>query len=93
MLRSATPGALLRLANAATASDRELDAALIELGVLPPLDLEQIRVCVQRAPTGLIAGTNADGHRLLTVVDGDRPLGWIHHDGRVVLTGPELLEA
>jgi hypothetical protein len=41
----------------------------------------------------LIAGTNADGHRLLTLVDGDRALGWIHHDGRVVLTGPELLEA
>lgn len=93
MLRSATPCALLRLAQAATGSDRELDAALIDLGVLPPLDLDQIRACVQRAPNGLIAGTNADGHRLLTLVDGDRTIGWIHHDGCVAMTDPEPLEA
>ena len=85
VLRPATPSALHRLVVAATQSDRELDAALTDLGVLPPLELEQIRACLQLAHTGLVAGVNADGHRLITLTDGDDQLAWIHHDGRVLI--------
>lgn len=84
VLRPATPSALQRLVLAATQSDRELDAALTDLGVLPPLELEQIRACLQIADTELVAGVNADGHRLIAVTDGDHELAWIHHDGRVL---------
>ena len=93
VLRPATPSALQRLVQAATQTDRELDAALIELGVLPPLDLDQIRGCLLIAPRGLTAGTNSDGHRLLSLADAGQPVAWIHHDGRVVLAQHQLIGA
>ena len=93
MLRPATPRALERLASAAIANDRELDAALTGLGVLPPLDLDLIRTCLCTPHTRLVAGVNRDGHRLIAIAEGDREIAWIHHDGQVVLFGRQLVDS
>jgi hypothetical protein len=83
VLRTATPSALRQLVDSATRNDRDLDTALIDLGVLPPVDLEQVRACLQLAHTEIAAGVNADGHRVITLIDGDHPVASIHQDGRV----------
>ncbi len=93
MLCPATPYALERLARAAIADDRELDAALSGLGVLPPLDLDLIRTCLCTPNTKLLAGVNRDGHRLLVIAEGDREVARIHHDGQVVLFGRQLVDS
>jgi len=93
VLCPATPYALERLARAAFADDRELDAALSGLGVLPPLDLDLIRTCLSTPNTKLLAGVNRDGHRLLSIAEGDREIARIHHDGQVVLFGRQLVDS
>ncbi len=93
VIRPATPGALDRLGRAASRDDRELDAALANLGVLPPVDLDPIRACLNMTEIRLVAELNRDGHRLITVTGGDRVLAWIHHDGRVVMADHQLLSA
>ena len=85
MLRSASPDALSRLLCAAHDADRELDTALIRLGVLPPLDLSVIRSWLTLDDIGIRASTNRDGHRVIEVLVERRPAAWIHHDGRVVV--------
>jgi hypothetical protein len=84
VLRPATPDALVRLMRAAHDDDRELDTALIHLGVLPPLDLSMIRSWLTLDDVEIGASTNRDGHRVIVVTFGSRPAAWIHHDGRVV---------
>jgi hypothetical protein len=85
VLRSAAPEALSRLMRAAHEVDRELDTALICLGVLPPLDLSVIRSWLTLDDVGIRASTNADGHRVIDVMVDRRPAAWIHPDGRVVV--------
>ena len=82
MLRPASPALLARLVAAASADDRELDAALIALGVLPPLDLSEIRT-VLRGDVTLRAGANHDGHRLIEIRSTGGTIGWIGPDGAV----------
>lgn len=65
--------------------DRELDTALIRLGVLPPLDLSVIRSWLTLDDIGIRASTNRDGHRIIEVLVERRTAAWIHHDGRVVV--------
>ena len=84
MLRPATPESVERLRRAATDVDRELDTALTCVGILPPLDLQPIRECLTQPSTVIVAETNRDGHRLLSVRDRHGIVAWIHHDGRVV---------
>jgi hypothetical protein len=85
VLRPASPDALSRLLCAAHEGDRELDTALICLGVLPPLDLSVIRSWLTLDDIGIRASTNRDGHRIIDVLVDRRPAAWIHHDGRVVV--------
>lgn len=84
MLRPATPEALDRLAHAARTTDRELDTALICLGILPPLDLGPIRDALAVPGATLRGSANGDGHRVVEVTVADRAIASIHHDGRVV---------
>lgn len=93
MLRPATPEALERLRLAARDVDRELDSALISVGILPPLELQPIRECLLTPATVIVAETNRDGHRLLSVHDRHGVVAWIHHDGRVVRVQAELATA
>lgn len=93
MLRPASPEALERLRLAASDVDRELDTALISVGILPPLELQPIRECLLTPSTVLVAETNRDGHRLLSVHDRHGVVAWIHHDGRVVRLQSELATA
>ncbi len=93
MLRSASPAALERLRLAAADGDRELDTALTGVGILPPLELQPIRDCLLLPATVIVAETNRDGHRLLSVRDRHGVVAWIHHDGRVVRLQPELATA
>ena len=83
MLRHATPDALAQLLAAAVDVDRELDMALVRLGVLPPLDLSEIRSWLTLDGVGLRARTNADGHRVIEVVIERRTLADIQPDGSV----------
>lgn len=84
MLRAATPELIERLKRAATDVDLELDTALTCLGILPPVELQPIRECLLEPSSVIVAETNPDGHRLLSVRDRHGVLAWIHHDGRVV---------
>lgn len=84
MLRPATASALERLRRAAGDVDAELDTALTCLGILPPLDLQPIRDCLREPATVIVAETNRDGHRMLSICDRHGVLAWIHPDGRVV---------
>jgi hypothetical protein len=93
MLRPATPESLDRLRRAATDIDRELDTALTCLGILPPLELQPIRECLLQPSTVIVAETNRDGHRLLSVRDRHGVVAWIHHDGRVVRFQTEVAKA
>ena len=93
MLRPATPEALDRLRLAASDVDRELDTALTCIGILPPLELQPIRECLLAPATVIVAETNRDGHRLLSVRDRNGVVAWIHHDGRVVRLQAELATA
>lgn len=84
MLWPATPELLERLRQAATGIDRELDAALTDVGILPPAELQPIRECLLYPSAVIVADTNRDGHCLLSVRDRHGVVAWIHHDGRVV---------
>lgn len=78
--------ALLDLLAAANACDRDLDTALSDLGVLPPLDLTPIRHVLARPGVELALARNADGHVVIEVVEvagGSITTALIHHDGRV----------
>lgn len=78
---------------AARDDDRELDTALVSLGVLPPLDLADIRAWLSLPDIDVRAGANRDGHRVLDVAIGNRVVARIHHDGCVVPGGQALLLA
>jgi hypothetical protein len=84
VLRPATTASIDRLRRAAFADDRELDSALVGLGVLPPVDLEEIRGWLKVSGIDLVAGTNADGHRVIAIMIGQGTVARVHPDGRVV---------
>lgn len=75
--------ALNRLLRAAAGSDRDLDRALSDVGVLPPLDLQQIRNVLTRSGAEVALARNDDGHAIVQVVWNARLSALIHHDGRV----------
>jgi hypothetical protein len=85
VLRSPTSDSLRRLCAAAGASDRDLDRALSDVGVLPPADLTEIRAVLQREGTEVARACNADGHVILQVVRHAQLAALIHQDGRVHL--------
>ena len=85
MLRAASTGALARLRLASTGSDRELDRALSDVGVLPPVDLVMIRRVLGRPGTELAMSRNDDGHAIVQVVWNAQLAALLHHDGRVQL--------
>ncbi len=92
MLRPATSEALDRLRRAAFDADVELDTALTCLGILPPLDLDAIRACLQHPSIAIVAETNRDGHRRLALHDRHGAVAWIDHDGSVAAApGQRLL--
>ncbi|MCB0965845.1 MAG: hypothetical protein R2705_24330 [Ilumatobacteraceae bacterium] len=85
MLRIATPDVLDRLTMAAFDVDRELDMALVRLGILPPLDLSVIRSWLTLDGVGTRARTNADGHRVIDVLIERRVVASIQPDGSVAV--------
>jgi hypothetical protein len=84
VLRPATPEAIDRLVRAAAAVDRELDTALVCLGVLPPLDLRPIRDVLTIEGTVVRAVANGDGHRVLEIASAEGLCALILNDGTVV---------
>ena len=85
MLRPATSDSLARLRFASSGSDRQLDRALSDVGILPPLDLSQIRRVLARPGTELSTSRNQDGHVVVEVYWNTSLSVMIHHDGRVQL--------
>lgn len=85
MLRPATPDALDRLIASAFDVDRELDLALVQLGVLPPLDLSVIRSWLTLDGVGVRARCNDDGHRVIDVLVERRVVASIGPEGAVEL--------
>ena len=85
MLRPATSDALDRLIASAFDVDRELDMALVRLGVLPPLDLSVIRSWLTLDRVGVRARANADGHRVIEVLVERRVVASIGPDGTVAV--------
>lgn len=93
MIRQATPESVESLRRAILGDDLVLDRALTHLGILPPLDLQEIRDCLADGSNVVVAETNRDGHRLLSVHDRYGVVAWIHHDGRVVRLQRQLAPA
>lgn len=85
MLRPPTAAAIDRLIRSVEASDRELDRALSDVGVLPPLDLGRIRSVLGRPGTQVAMTRNDDGHTIVQVVWNAQLSALVHHDGRVQL--------
>lgn len=83
MLRPATSDALDLLIASAFDVDRELDMALVRLGVLPPLDLSIIRSWLTLDEVGVRARTNGDGHRVIEILVERRVVASIQPDGAV----------
>lgn len=83
MIRPATVDSLSRLQLASRDSDRELDRALSDVGILPPLDLGAIRHVLSQPSTRLSATRNPDGHVVIDVAWNEVRSAVIHHDGRV----------
>jgi hypothetical protein len=87
MLRPPTPAAIERLARAAHGSDRDLDRALSDVGVLPPCELDEIRDILSRPDTHCAIARNDDGHSIIQVVWNCQLSALVHNDGHVqVLT-------
>lgn len=85
VLRPPNAASLDRLLRAADASDRDLDRALSDVGVLPPLDLGHIRRVLGRPGTEIAVTRNPDGHAIVQVVWNAQLSALVHHDGRVQL--------
>ena len=85
MLRPPNAAALDRLIRAVDASDRDLDRALSDVGVLPPLDLGHIRKALSRPGTTIAVTRTSDGHAIIQVVWNAQLSALVHHDGRVQL--------
>lgn len=83
MLRPISSDSLNHLLAASKGADFDLDLALLRIGVYAPADLSEIRSILTQAGTRLTAGTNADGHRLVTVLRDDRLVAQIGHDGAI----------
>jgi len=91
MLRPANATCLRSLRRAASATDAELDLALLRLGVLAPADLQAIRECLSWQSTTLEPLENRDGHRVIGIYVDGHPAAWIHHDGRVAIASDQRL--
>ncbi len=81
MLRSPTAHCLARLLAAADWADRDLDRALCDVGVMPPVDLHPIRGLLAEPGVTLATRRNPDGHSIVEVVRRGTPSALIHHDG------------
>ncbi len=92
MLRPATLAQLERLRAAARQRDVDLDQALYDLGVLPPVDLNEIRSCLT-PDCQLTAHTTRYGHPVIEVRVSGTVSAWIHQDGSVVLEDIRLQDA
>lgn len=88
MLRPARHDSLDDLLRAATERDRDLDLALMRVGVLAPVDLTGIKEILTMDRVSLRAGTNPDGHCVISVIRAGAPLGRLLHNGDI-----ELVEA
>lgn len=83
MLFPASPGQLLKLIDSAGADERQLDSALLSMGILPPADLTEIRHLIGATDAQLDVRTNIDGHHFIDVVRSGTPVASIHPDGTV----------
>lgn len=66
-------------------TDHEFDTALIQLGILPPLDLSIIRSWLTIDDVELRATENEYGHRIIDVMIDCRTVARIQNDGHVVV--------
>ncbi|HUF98842.1 MAG TPA: hypothetical protein VMM60_12005 [Ilumatobacter sp.] len=70
---------------AARGSDRDLDLALLRVGVLAPADLGPIKTVLTLDGVALRSAVNPDGHCVIEVLRAGEPLGYLHHNGDVDL--------
>jgi hypothetical protein len=74
---------MIELRRAATGSDRELDLALMRIGILAPADLDEIRSVLTAEGVVLRASANQYGHAIVVVQRHAQILALVHSDGRV----------
>ena len=85
MLRPACRRTIDELLVAAHRSDRDLDLALLRVGVLAPADLAQITTVLTTAGVSLRAAANDDGHCVIEVWRTGEPFAHLRHNGEVDL--------
>lgn len=89
MLRPACRRTVDELLVAAHRSDRDLDLALLRVGVLAPADLGQITAVLTTVGVSLRAAVNADGHCVIEVWRTGKPFAHLRHNGEVDLFDAE----
>jgi hypothetical protein len=85
MLRPVCRHTIDELLVAAHGSDRELDLALLRVGVLAPADLDQIKSVLTPDGVSLRAVGNADGHCVIEVWRAGEPFAHLQPNGEVDL--------
>ncbi len=85
MLRPACRHTIDELLVAAHRNDRDLDLALLRVGVLAPADLDRIKTVLTIDGVSLRAAVNADGHCVIEVWRAGESFAHLHHNGEVDL--------
>jgi len=85
MLRPACRQSIDELLVAAHGSDRDLDLALLRVGVLAPAELGPIKAVLTLDGIALQAAVNSDGHCAIEVLRAGELLGCLHHNGDIDL--------
>jgi len=85
MLRPACRHTIDELLAAAHCNDRDLDLALLRVGVLAPADLDRIKTVLTTAGVSLRAAANAHGHCVIEVWRTGKPFAHLLHNGEVDL--------
>jgi hypothetical protein len=83
MLRPIGPDDLMSLRSAASTGDAAFDLALLRVGILAPVELDEIRSLVLHPTACLEPTQNSDGHLIIDVVERGELIAKLHHDGRV----------
>jgi hypothetical protein len=76
------------LCAAATCDDAALDLALLRIGILAPVELDEIRASLAQPGVTARAAVNGDGHCVVELCERGETIAEIQHDGR--LTAPSI---
>lgn len=90
MLRPACRNTVDELLVAAHRTDRDLDLALLRVGVLAPADLDPIKSTLSLDGVTLCAAVNTDGHCTIDVFRAGKLIARLRHNGELDLASANI---